>query len=382
MRAAGRAVIIAIAIAAAAPVGCAGGDRPRASASATSPIVLESNEVATFYVDGKAVGTGKRVEVLVSGEAHRIIVKSAGFIGKEEIVRPPYGERWSRRFLFLLEDRERAGASASGTAKSTGPTRPAAAGVPRIWTLAIGVSRYKDTALSLRYADRDAIAIDAFFASAAGGAVPKERRALLVNEQATRAAVLTALTNTAKRTAPDDLLVLFLAAHGLPDGAGDLYFLSHDADVKQLVGTGLPQRDLEYALAKASARRVVLLLDACHAGAAGASGVAGKRGLELAETNRLLGRLAETRPGTAVLTAATASESSLEDSKWGGGHGAFSHYTLLGLGGDADRNQDRFVTVRELYDFVYRKVSEDTEGQQHPELKGTFDNAMPLAGIP
>ena len=32
-------------------------------------------------------------------------------------------------------------------------------------------------------------------------------------------------------------------------------------------------------------------------------------------------------------------------------------------------------------DFVYRRVSDDTGGSQHPELKGNFDNLMPVAHV-
>jgi TPR repeat protein len=256
------------------------------------------------------------------------------------------------------------------------------AGMPRIWVLAIGVSNYKDTSLALQYADRDAAAIDSFFASSGGGSLPPERRILLVNEEATRAAVLTALTTLSRRTAPEDMMILFLAMHGLPDPGGDLYYLTHDTDVKQLIGTGLPQRDIEYAVGRAQAKRVVMLADACHAGAAGFDGFRSRRGAGLAETNRLVGQLAESKPGTAVLTASTATESSVEGQRWGGGHGAFTHHLLQGLQGGADTNRDSFVSIRELFDFVYQNVSRDTEGAQHPELKGSFDNKMPLAELP
>ncbi|HWM85689.1 MAG TPA: hypothetical protein VNO33_07620, partial [Kofleriaceae bacterium] len=149
-----------------------------------------------------------------------------------------------------------------------------------------------------------------------------------------------------------------------------------------LVGTGLPQRDIEYAISRAAARRVVLLADACHAGAAGFAGFRGKRGAALAETNRLVGQLAESKPGTAVLTASSATEASAEGRKWGGGHGVFTHHLLGGLAGAADDDSDGFITIRELFVFTYRNVSKDTGGDQHPELKGRFDNAMPLAALP
>jgi len=272
----------------------------------------------------------------------------------------------------------------------TGAAAPAAAvaqplaaapqqGVPRIWTIAVGVSRYQENSISLKYAARDAVAVDSFFGSQSKPNVPQERRTLLTDEKASREAILTAITTVAKRSAPEDLIVIFLAMHGLPDAGGDLYFLAHDTMPNRLVGTGLPQRDIQYSLEKAQAKRVVLLIDACHAGAVGMGrGLGQSRGLELAETNRLLDRLSATRPGIAVLTASSASESSYESQKWGG-HGAFSHYLLKGLTGGADSNADGFVTIRELYDFTYSHVSRDTSGNQHPELKGQFDNAMPLS---
>ncbi len=275
------------------------------------------------------------------------------------------------------------GESTRGPAAATTPgAKPAVTGVPRIWVVAVGVSDYRTPGLSLEFADRDATAIDGFFASDEGGRVPDERRVLLTDAKATRASVLTALTSLSRRTAPEDMIVIFLAMHGMPDAGGDLYYLAHDTDPKELVGTGLPQRDLEYAISRAPARRVVLLADACHAGAAGFEGFRGRRSAALAETNRLVGQLAESKPGTAVLTASSATEASAEGKKWGGGHGVFTHHLLAGLSGDADADTDGFVTIRELFDFTYRHVSKDTGGDQHPELKGRFDNAMPLAALP
>ncbi|HTE56774.1 MAG TPA: caspase family protein [Kofleriaceae bacterium] len=274
------------------------------------------------------------------------------------------------------------GETSRGAAAPAGPAPAAITRVPRIWILAVGVSNYRTPGLALEFANRDATAIDAFFAGDEGGRIPDERRVLLTDDHATRAAVLTALTSLSRRTAPDDMIVLFLAMHGMADPGGDLYYLAHDTDPKELVGTGLPQRDIEYAISRAPARRVVLLADACHAGAAGFAGFRGRRSAALAETNRLVGQLAESKPGTAVLTASSATEASAEGKKWGGGHGVFTHHLLAGLSGDADDDGDGFITIRELFDFTYRHVSKDTGGDQHPELKGRFDNAMPLAALP
>jgi uncharacterized caspase-like protein len=268
--------------------------------------------------------------------------------------------------------------------RPVGPPSPpekqaAASAVPRIWTVAVGISNYQESSISLTYAHRDAASIDAFFASNKGGSVPKERRVLLTNEQASRASILLALTSISRRVALDDLLVVYLAMHGLPDDGGELYFIAYDTKPGNLVGTGLPQRDIEYALVHSQAERLVMMVDACHAGGAGLDRYTkNRRSLRLAETNRLLAHLANSKPGLAVFTASTATESSHEGSQWGQGHGVFTHYLLKGLNGEA-KQQDGVITIRSLFDFVYNNVSESTEGRQHPELKGVFDNNLPLA---
>ena len=190
------------------------------------------------------------------------------------------------------------------------------------------------------------------------------------------------LTDLAKRTAPDDFSWSSLLRTDCRIRAETSIFSLTTRIPKQLVATGLPQRDLEYALSKAPAKRLALLVAPAIRAALGFAISVRVDGDSSSERrNRLLASLGASKPGIAVVTAATASESSLEDARWGGGHGVFTHHLLRGLSGDGDVDDDKngLVTVRELFDFVYREVSGDTRGQQHPELKGTFDNAMPLA---
>jgi hypothetical protein len=82
-----------------------------------------------------------------------------------------------------------------------------------------------------------------------------------------------------------------------------------------------------------------------------------------------------------MFTASSRSEYSYENEKWGGGYGVFTRHLIKGLHGEADINKNNLVELRELYEYVYRGVSTETNGQQHPELKGTFDNKLPLSII-
>jgi TPR repeat protein/uncharacterized caspase-like protein len=254
--------------------------------------------------------------------------------------------------------------------------KPRAAG--QVWTFAVGISKYRESALDLEFAARDAEEIDRFFATPAGGAVPASRRVLLTNAAATRADILGTFEKTTRMLGKDDLLVVFMAMHGIVTDRGDLYFAVHDTSPSNVRGTGLANADVEQAVRDAEAKHVLFLADTCHSGGVGLSG---RRGVGALETNRLLASLALAKPGMAILTASRGAELSQENARWGGGHGVFTHFVLTGMAGGADENKDQLVTVSELYDFVYGRVKEATSGGQHPELKGKFDNQMPIAAL-
>ena len=248
----------------------------------------------------------------------------------------------------------------------------------RIWTFSVGVSKYRQADLALRFAAADAQAVDAFFASPAGGSVPDTQRVLLTDEQATRTDVLDQLHKLVRRTQDNDMLIVFLALHGVPDTDSELYFAMSDTDPGKLSATGLPEADLNRELGRARAKRILVLADACHSGALGFSGVRGARGAQASETNALVSKIASTGTGTAILSASSANELSQEDDKFGGGHGAFTASLLEGLKGPADADKDGFVTIREVFDYTYQKVPAATNGEQHPVLNGNYDR-VPVA---
>jgi uncharacterized caspase-like protein len=63
---------------------------------------------------------------------------------------------------------------------------------------------------------------------------------------------------------------------------------------------------------------------------------------------------------------------SLEEVK----HGLFSYYTMLGMEGDADSNNDNKITARELHAYVEQNVVQQSSGSQTPELQGDKDRVL------
>jgi len=253
--------------------------------------------------------------------------------------------------------------------------------LPKIWAVVVGISRYEDKSLGLQFADKDAQSFYGFLKSPFGGAVPDERIDLLTNKNASRSEILRSINEKLRMAYDDDQVIIYLACHGIPDEvSGELYFLGHDADPDNITGTGVSQVDIQKLISKARVKKIILIVDACHSGGVGLAPGIAKRGDLAYYTNRLLKEISGARDGVAILTASSADEFSREGEKWNG-HGVFTHHLVGGLNGLADKNDDGVVTIREISEYVYREVADDTSGKQHPDLQGKFDNSLPLSVV-
>ena len=252
--------------------------------------------------------------------------------------------------------------------------------LPKIWLFAIGISKFQDQTLNLSYAASDASSFYEFFRSDKGARLPKTQATLLVNSAAKRAEVIQSLTQAVKIASERDLVVIFLATHGLPDSdTGEINFLMHDTDISNLVATGLSHSDLSRVIERSRAKKILFIVDACHSGELGAGRLMASRGITFSEVNRLLSMLAKASDGVAMLTASSSNEASFEGDQWNGG--VFTYYLLAGLNGRADANKDQIVTLREAFDYLYQTVPSATQGRQHPELNGRYANELPLVEV-
>lgn len=254
-------------------------------------------------------------------------------------------------------------------------------GVGSVWGVFIGVSQYQQKDLNLKYADKDAEALHDLFVTQFKGRIPADQFRLLTNNHATRGKVLKEVSEVLRLAQPEDLVLLSLALHGLPDASGsDLYFLAYDADANLPEDRGISREDLLKQVQRSKARKIVLLIDACHAGAFGSSQtLLAMRSANAADINRMLVAMGQAQDGIAVLSASSAAERSQEGPQFCGGHGAFTCAILTGLKGAADSDGNGLVQMRELYDHTYREVKRLTTGYQNPEIQGRYDNGLPLA---
>jgi len=257
------------------------------------------------------------------------------------------------------------------------------------WAVIIGVSDYANMSLSLQYADDDARALYHLIQTPSAGGFSEENILLLTNEEATTANVTRALRSFLKRPAREDIVFIYFAGHGAPDPdrPDNLYLLTHDTDPSDIAGTALPMRELQLSITEnLLAERVVVMADACHS----AGVTLGRRSaFDPAEiVNSYLTRVADSKPGMALLTSAEANQTAREGAEWGDddypGHGVFTYYVLEAMKGRADGHpngvRDGVVTVGEVFEFVRDGVRQATDDQQHPSIgSGVYDRGLPMA---
>ncbi len=224
---------------------------------------------------------------------------------------------------------------------------------PVLHLVVVGINQYQNSALNLNFAQPDAAAVGKFFSSGSSKLFRSTKVVEMMNAGATRAEVLTKLQGL-KNTAPEDVVILYLAGHGESAGS-NWYFLPHDIvypeRAEELQKKGLSSQEIRDLVMQIGAKKVLLLMDACKSGFAlqafASRGVNERQALaQLARAN-----------GVHVVAASNKDQFASEVQELG--HGVFTYTLLEGLKGQADGSpKDGVVTVRELLAFVESQLPE------------------------
>lgn len=230
---------------------------------------------------------------------------------------------------------------------------------PKLYVLAVGVSKYKNADYNLGLASKDARDFAAVLQKQKGRLYGDVVVKLLTDENAGKDDVLDGLEWLKSQVTSRDVGIMFLAGHGLNDNSGNYYFLPHNVNTAQLLRTGVAQNDIKITL-NSLAGKAIFFVDTCHSG--NALGSAKTRGV--ADTNGIVNDLSSAENGVVVFAASTGKQSSQEDPAWG--NGAFTKAVVEGLSGKADFGNRGKITHKGLDYYVAERVKELTHGQQSP----------------
>ncbi len=234
----------------------------------------------------------------------------------------------------------------------------------KVWAVVVGVADYNHIK-SLSYTDDDAYKFAMFLKSPEGGALPDDQITVLIDEDATKKNILKAMDNLYQKADENDVIIFYFSGHGSDDS-----FLAHDYNS----GSGkIFHSVVRDKLNNSKAKNKICLADACHSGGMEEN----YRTSEAVNTiNNYYDAWKTSKGGIALMMSSKVEETSIEFR--GIRQGVFSYYLIKGLKGEADKNNNLVITIRELYYYIEKNVKDYTNNRQNPILFGEFDNNMPV----
>jgi len=231
---------------------------------------------------------------------------------------------------------------------------------PKLYVLAVGVSRYANAEYNLGFPAKDARDFADVMRRQQGILYREVVVKLLVDTQATRDEVVDGLDWIRQQTTSKDVAMVFLAGHGVYDAIGRYFFCPHNIDPDKMLRTGVAFSDIKSAV-ESLAGKTVFFVDTCFSGnVLGGS----SRRLTLFDINGFINELTSAENGAVVFAASTGKQVSLENREWN--NGAFTKALVEGLGGAADYTRKGKITINSLDLYLAERVKELTRGRQTP----------------
>ncbi|MFE9612935.1 type VII secretion protein EccCb [Streptomyces sp. NPDC006012] len=176
--------------------------------------------------------------------------------------------------------------------------------------------------------------------------------------------------------APDDLVLLYLACHGIRNDTDRLFFATVGTDLNRPHTTAVRADLIHQLLDECEARTKIVLLDCCYSGLFHRATPMSPAPVDVEAA--LVGR------GTFVITASTALEYAYEGDQLTLDNARpvarFTAAVNEGLStGLADLDRDGVITPDELYTYVHDAVVNQSGPEQTPTKSGQCEGHVPLA---
>ena len=300
-----------------------------------------------------------RVRVLVDGRPieRGLAIKSAQKDQDIRTTKVPIPEKDSE-ITIIAENRYAASEPATVTLKWSGRVKEDEFVIkPKLYALAIGVSKYEDKNLTLQFAAKDASDFAESLLKQKGGLYRDVVVKVLTDGRATKDEIIDGFDWISKETTSKDIAIVFLAGHGVNEKGGVYYFLPVNANIDRLRRTAVPFTEMKNTVTSL-AGKTILFIDTCHAG-----NVMGARGAPT-DIMGLVNELASAENGAVVFASSTGKQYSFEDPNWG--NGAFTKAVIEGMNGKADYTGKGKITINMLDLYVSERVKELTKGKQTP----------------
>lgn len=181
---------------------------------------------------------------------------------------------------------------------------------------------------------------------------------MLLDANATRDHILRVLKQQFSKSTPADEIIFAYSGHGF-DGGVSTY---NNDEV-------LYCSEVQQIMLNSKARRKMMFIMSCHSGSF--TKKYGKTNDQRRNYNK--------KSNVLLFLSSKANEYSWETGAME--QSFFYHYLLKGLEGAADKNRDKKVTARELFNYVAPRVEQISNNQQHPVMWGKFPDDMVIVNV-
>jgi len=252
---------------------------------------------------------------------------------------------------------------------------------PHKWALIIGIEKYANLP-PVEYAEADAQAVREYFMRVFG--VPEENIISLIGHKATKAALEGHLKSyLPKNLDKDTVFYVYFAGHGAPEMKDNIhaYLVPYDGDLRFIAQSGYKLADLYDDLDKLTIKRAYVFLDACFSGNA----ARGNKTLLVPTLRPSLIHVEDIRLFSDKVVSLSASTGGQVSSAYPEKeHGLFTYFLLKGLKGAADKSEDEWISLGELYNYVKNNVSKISRRkgmEQIPTVAPSFDTVKGIAEL-
>ncbi len=242
------------------------------------------------------------------------------------------------------------------------------------WALVVGISKFQDGTIGkLKYSAKDARDFAEFLVAKCN--FKRDHVRLLLDEQATQRRILEELGDKfLPRVAdPNDLVVFYFSSHGSPAKADSSqvekgyrpknYLIAYDTSKTSLFASGINVNDLTQLMKeRVPTDRILIVLDACHSGAADANAKDGDDPRNI-DPEQVAGT------GQMVICSSKSDERSWESKRYA--NGVFTKHLMEALL-EKRKIKEAFAHME---DTVAREVKEDEAARQTPVMKDQWSGA-------
>ena len=279
-------------------------------------------------------------------------------------------EGWlkSQAYELTYAPIEETKAAKPSTSTPGGPTKSFGGAKPHLYILSIGTANYSGDKMDLNFPDLDAAAMATALQSTGSRLFEDRVHLRLLStagktpaEQSSKANIEAAFKEFAAQAKPQDVLVVYFSGHGITYTAAEkaqFYYLTKDIGSPELSDKAIRDNytvssdDLTHWLTAITAKKQVMILDACNSGKVVESlATIGARALNSSQIVAL-DRMKD-RTGMFILTGAAADKVSYEASQYG--QGLLTYSLLQGMSGLA-LTPDKRVDVMTLFQYSRDQV--------------------------